>query len=277
MVTGGTATGGGVDYTLAAGTLTFDPGVTSDDVVISIVDDGDGESDETIEVTLSSPTGATLGINTIHTYTINDNDEAPPIAHWDLDDGSGTTATDITGGGNDGVLVGGPTWVTGHIGQALSFDGIDDSVDVDNFNIPMSMDAPKSMSAWMYIYTTYQSYNWCVVSFSDDNKKAEVRMKADGKVQAYGGAELVAANNQPPANDWVHMCYTFDGTTHRIYVNGVDEGSSTTANDVGNCDMFRIGRVARFGQNPMDGMIDDVRVYDRELTPTEVQDLYNGN
>jgi len=75
-VTGGDATGGGVDYTLAAGTLTFDPNDVSETIDISIVDDGDVESDETIEVTLSNPTGATLGANTVHTYTILDNDSA---------------------------------------------------------------------------------------------------------------------------------------------------------------------------------------------------------
>jgi len=73
-VTGGDATGGGVDYTLAAGTLTFDPNDVAKTVAITIVDDGDVESDETIEVTLSNPSNATLGTNTVHTYTILDND-----------------------------------------------------------------------------------------------------------------------------------------------------------------------------------------------------------
>jgi hypothetical protein len=75
-VTGGDATGGGVDYTLAAGTLTFDPYDVSETIDISIVDDGLVESDETIEVTLSNPSNATLGANTVHTYTILDNDAA---------------------------------------------------------------------------------------------------------------------------------------------------------------------------------------------------------
>jgi len=69
-VTGGDATGGGVDYTLAAGTLTFDPNDVSETIDITIVDDGSDEQDETIEVTLSNPTGATLGANTVHIYTI---------------------------------------------------------------------------------------------------------------------------------------------------------------------------------------------------------------
>jgi hypothetical protein len=73
-VTGGTAEGAGVDYTLDAGTLTFNPGESTKTITIDIVDDGADESDETIELTLSNPTGLdlVLGDITIHTYTIID-------------------------------------------------------------------------------------------------------------------------------------------------------------------------------------------------------------
>lgn len=76
-VTGGTATGSGVDFTLDDGTLTFAAGDTSETISIVIVDDASEESDETIEVTLSNPSNATLGGPAVHTYTIND-DELPP-------------------------------------------------------------------------------------------------------------------------------------------------------------------------------------------------------
>ena len=75
-VTGGTATGGGVDYTLNSGTLTFAPGVTSQNISMTVVNDTLSEYGETVIVTLSNPTNATLGANTVHTYTINDNDTA---------------------------------------------------------------------------------------------------------------------------------------------------------------------------------------------------------
>ena len=73
-VTGGTATGGGVDYTLAAGTLTFNPGQTSKTINIDIVNDGADEDDETIIVTLSNPAGPDVELGDIaqHTYTIID-------------------------------------------------------------------------------------------------------------------------------------------------------------------------------------------------------------
>ena len=73
----GTATGGGTDYTLADGILTFDPGSTSETITIAdIVDDAILEANETVIVTLSEPINANLGTNTVHTYTINDNDRA---------------------------------------------------------------------------------------------------------------------------------------------------------------------------------------------------------
>ena len=72
-VTGGTAVSPD-DYTIAGTQLTFDPGVTQQDIVITVVDDGEEESDETVEVTLSNPSNATLGANTVHTYTIVDNE-----------------------------------------------------------------------------------------------------------------------------------------------------------------------------------------------------------
>ena len=72
-VTGGTATSGS-DYNISAGTLTFAAGETAKVLPGTITDDGAQESSETIIVTLSNPTAATLNQNVSHTYTITDND-----------------------------------------------------------------------------------------------------------------------------------------------------------------------------------------------------------
>jgi len=74
-VTGGTAAGGGVDYTLANGTLTFTTGQTSKNINLSIIDDAEEEGNETVIVNLSNVTGsASLGSIVSHTYTITDTD-----------------------------------------------------------------------------------------------------------------------------------------------------------------------------------------------------------
>lgn len=77
------ATGGGsatatVDYQPASGTLEFEPGQTTGTIGVFIVDDREVETNETFNLTLSNPANATLGGNTTHTFTIVENDIAPP-------------------------------------------------------------------------------------------------------------------------------------------------------------------------------------------------------
>jgi hypothetical protein len=81
-VIGGTATGGGEDYTLDSGTLTFLPGSLIEFITIDVNDDSEHEDDETVIIELSSPSGpgAVLGSVTQHTYTIID--PRPDVAFW---------------------------------------------------------------------------------------------------------------------------------------------------------------------------------------------------
>ncbi|MBN1675890.1 MAG: chitobiase/beta-hexosaminidase C-terminal domain-containing protein [Kiritimatiellae bacterium] len=93
--TGGTATGGGTDYSLSSGTLTFAPGTTNQSVAVTIVDDQSEEGEETILVSLSSPVNATLGAYATHTLIITDND-AGFAAYNDLAWTADQTSTNIT-------------------------------------------------------------------------------------------------------------------------------------------------------------------------------------
>lgn len=82
VVTGGTATqGASNDYTLATtGTVTFFAGQTSVNIPLGIINDSDLESDETIEITLRNPpAGVGLGADSVHTFTINDDDNTRKI------------------------------------------------------------------------------------------------------------------------------------------------------------------------------------------------------
>ncbi len=75
-ITGGSATGGGTDYTLAAGTATIPAGSTSANVPLTIVNDLVDEADETVVVTLAGPVNAELGPAITETFTIVDKDTA---------------------------------------------------------------------------------------------------------------------------------------------------------------------------------------------------------
>src|SRR5205814_433386 len=153
-VTGGTATGGGVDYTLASGTLTFAPGVTNQNISITVVNDTTDEDDESIQVTLSSPSNATLGATIAHTYTILDNDN-PPTVSFAAASSSGAesvtpanllvslsavsaktvtvdyaaTGGTATGAGIDYTLVSGTlTFAPGVTSQSIPISVVDDSI-----------------------------------------------------------------------------------------------------------------------------------------------------
>ena len=77
----GSATGSGGDYTLENGTLSIAAGDTTGTIIIAnIVDDTTDETDETIIITLSSPSNASLGSDKVHTYTITDDDDQPEIS-----------------------------------------------------------------------------------------------------------------------------------------------------------------------------------------------------
>ena len=81
----GTAGASGVDHSAVNGTLTIAAGDTSGTITIpSIVNDALDEPDETVTVTLSNPSNATLGTDKSHTYTIIDNDAAPSLSINDV-------------------------------------------------------------------------------------------------------------------------------------------------------------------------------------------------
>jgi len=101
----GTATGSGTDYTLANGTLTIAAGSSSGTITIaSIVDDALDEDDETVIVTLSNPSNATLGSDKVHTYTITNNDAATLTATLvGLADEDVTVSLSTSGTGTEGT------------------------------------------------------------------------------------------------------------------------------------------------------------------------------
>ena len=166
-VTGGTATGSGTDYTLASGTLTFVAGDTAEDISITVVNDGTTEIDETIVVTLASPTNATLGTNTVHTYTINDND-APTVAFSATTSNGGEATTTVTipvtlsaaysqavtvgysvtggtatGTGTDYTLAAGTlTFVAGDTSEDISFTVVNDSATEVDETIQVTLASP---------------------------------------------------------------------------------------------------------------------------------------
>jgi hypothetical protein len=180
-VTGGTATGGGTDYTLASGTLTFNAGTTTQNISLAVVNDALNEADETVQVTLSSPANATLGANTVHTYTITDNDPQPTVAFnaasssgsesvtavtlpVSLSAASGRSVTvnyavtggTATGGGVDYTLASGTlTFNAGTTTQNISVAIVNDTASEPSETIQVTLSSPSNATLGTNTVHTY--------------------------------------------------------------------------------------------------------------------------
>ncbi len=107
--TGGAACGGAVDYQNTSGTLNFATGVSSQTFTVAICDDALAEMSETVNLALSSPTGAVLGTPNTAVLTITDNDAAPTLqfssATTSVGEGGGTVTLTVTRNGATGNAV----------------------------------------------------------------------------------------------------------------------------------------------------------------------------
>ena len=80
---------------------------------------------------------------------------------------------------------------------------------------------------------------------------------------------------QLPLNAWTHLAATYDGTTLRLYVNGVQVGSRAVSGALlTSTGALRIGGNSIWGEF-FQGRIDEVRVHNRALDATEIQTIMN--
>jgi subtilisin family serine protease len=124
----GTATAGS-DYTAKSGILTFGAGVSTQNITIATTNDTVVEGPETFTVTLSSPTGATLGATTLATVTINDNDAFGTLqfasAAYTVTEGASASLVVTRSGGSAGQVTVHYQTTDGGSGAAASGNGID--------------------------------------------------------------------------------------------------------------------------------------------------------
>ena len=188
------------------------------------------------------------------------------LAHWPLDEGSGTTVTDVTGNGHDGTFQGDPEWVAGELGGALRFDGFDDYVihtlpaarTFDSFTVALWVRADMlGQAQYMSPFSSYTPNN---LGFQID-----VDGTYPGNYRTTPGIGI----HGPVTLEWVHLAVVGDGTTVHYYYNGVWVTSGTIAADNLLFNEFIIG-ASRSRANCFSGAIDDFRVYDLALTPDEI-------
>lgn len=131
---------------------------------------------------------------------------------------------------------------------------------------------PRSVSIWVVSQTTTdnQVFNYGNAA----TNQAYGFSVQSSSVTNYGwGNDLVLNGYSIGANSWVHIVTTYDGTTAKIYYNGVLQASgSKTWNTAGTA--FRLGRQIN-ASNGFLGHVDDLKIYNRAITDAEVTQLYN--
>jgi chitodextrinase len=195
------------------------------------------------------------------------------VAAYGFDEGTGLTAADATGNGNAGALTNGPTWTAGKYGGALSFDGNNDFVLV-NSSASLTLTNAMTLEAW--VFPTSSAGGWHAIM----QKEVDAYFLHSGG----GGPPLdptaggtfsgqlsyFAASSLMTLNSWNHVAFTWDGSIMRLYVNGV---AAATQNRGGTLQStttpLRIGGNSPYGEM-FQGRIDEVRIYNRALTQTEV-------
>jgi hypothetical protein len=202
-------------------------------------------------------------------------------AHWKFDEGSGTTAFDSTGNGNDGIFVGDPKWVPGRLGGALEFDG-DDYLNCGNGPSLQIQDA-ITIAFWFKV-EAFQT-TWEAFFSKGDNSYRTSRGGGDGDATHFGLSGTSVGDGNGHFNgtviitggDWRHFAGTYDGTEGRIYIDGVLDVTSPGTGQI-NISTYElwIGTNSQNTGRLLHGLMDDVRIYSRALTEYEIQEVMIG-
>jgi hypothetical protein len=194
------------------------------------------------------------------------------VAYWTFDEGSGTIAYD-SAGTNNGNLIDGPIWTTGRIDGGLSFDGTNDYV---NCGSGTSNYDNITVSVWMKTSTTgvLVSNRYNSSSYGTWYTFSSTGIELGGNSSGVGYMNVTF--NTPTLDGlWNHVVYAKNGTSHAIYVNGSLDQSFTSSADISWNVPLYIGRKWTKSYNScFNGIIDDVRIYNRGLSSEEILQLF---
>ena len=212
------------------------------------------------------------------------------VAWWKFDEGSGRSVTDSASGERDEIL-NNFQWVRGVSGEALRFDGFTTAVSRSPQNVPQ-LSGHFGIEAWVAL----QSYpwNWVAIVDQESHHSAGYYFGIDSQgrlglqLRVWGNWEECTSSVRLPLMKWVHVAGTYDAEKGiRLYVDGAPAGElpvrgrMTPTKGTG----LMIGRnftelpptslVRSFASYPasysLDGIIDELKIYDQTLTPGEVQ------
>ena len=195
------------------------------------------------------------------------------VTAYSFNEGSGTTVIDLSGTGNTGTISN-ATWTgAGKYGSGLMFNGTNSLITIAD-SASLHLTTGFTLEAWVNPTTVSSAWR-DVIYKGNDNYYLEATTTAGG-VPAIG--QLVGTTHGEtyglttlPLNTWTHLAATYDGALQRLYVNGTEVANhAQTGTIVTSANPLQIGGDSIFGQY-FAGMIDEVRVYNVALKPTDIQ------
>jgi hypothetical protein len=203
------------------------------------------------------------------------------VGWWRLDDGAGTSVADSSDGGHNGSFAAGNlAWVQGKFGGALKFDGtaqveVPDHADfhlTDAVSIALwaNPEAVQETDAKLFCKQKSSYYPYCLqYSAATQTIYANVNASSQLNTKPY-------LANFP--GQWAHLCCTYDGSVLILYKDGVEVARATGSGKLqqNTLSLTLGGRLTYTTSNNFKGLIDDVRLYNRALTPQDIQRIMQG-
>ena len=215
-----------------------------------------------------------------------------PVGRWTFDEGTGTTAADSGSGGNNGTLLGSAGWGAGNVGAfALSTNGTTGNVvdvgDPGSGNLDFGTGS-FSFSLWFKTSDTTNTKLLLTKRFSGSCISGDEGyyfiMDSGGQFftsvcDGTTGFTTSTAWTGKSDNAWHHAVVIIDRGANllKLYGDNVLIGSNTDITGLGSLSNTRsliIGG-SNFNEQVFNGLIDDVRIYNRVLTVGEIGDMFN--
>lgn len=212
--------------------------------------------------------------------------------YWKFDDGSGATATDSSGNGNNGTLINTPSWITnGKISGALSLNGTNQSVQVADA-ASLRMATSFTIAAWVKPDAVPGSGGRAYIIDKEAAVGTNYELDLENGYFGTGGPGFVFNFNSTGCCDdhnaryvmavntgtWYHVAGVYDSTaaTQTLYVNGTAVATNSVAGlppQSGSGNLLYFGE--QLGGNYLTGTIDEIKIYSRALSASEILALYN--
>ena len=215
------------------------------------------------------------------------------VGYWTFNEGSGTTAADSSGNGLTATLSNGVSWTTGKVGGAISANGVNQYVTIPAINL--SSTSATSVALW--VNRTYTSAGGDVLfefsnNFNSTNNAfgffpegaADCGVPATEISLKGNNGYDIKCYTQPSSGVWHLLVAVYDMTQSAansvaFYVDGVQQTalsqpySSTNSTTFGNYPTYLFSRGGTSGYSA--GLISDLQLYNRALSASDVQTLYN--